>query len=168
MPIFGYNKAKGRYINPSRYGGALLDLGVYSVRYVYELFGKPKEIESYGKLYNGIDLFNVSTFKYGDFNARVSSQINALVGEHCIIKGEKGIIKVPLFHMASKAILKTKEGKEVFKDKKKKFATQFRVVSEYIKGEKPNELVSLESSKDVLGLMDEIRKQIGVIFPCDK
>ena len=114
MPIFGYNKAKGRYINPSRYGGALLDLGVYSVRYVYELFGKPKAITSKGKLYNGIDLFNDSIFEYDGFKAHVSSQINALVGEHCIIKGEKGIIKVPLFHMASKAILKTKEGKEVF------------------------------------------------------
>ena len=167
MPIFGYNKAKGRYISPSKYGGALLDLGVYSVRYVYELFGKPKSIESKGKLYNGIDLFNVSTFKYDGFDARVSNQINAFVGEHCFIVGEKGTIKVPLFHMASKAILKTKEGKEVFKDKNKKFATQFRVVAEYIKGEKPNELVSLESSIAVMELMDEIRKQIGVVFPCD-
>ena len=69
--------------------------------------------------------------------------------------------------MASKAVLKTKEGKEVFKDKKKKFATQFRVVAEYIKNEKPNELVSLNSSVDVMQLMDEIRRQIGVIFPCD-
>lgn len=167
MPIFGYNKAKGRYINPSRYGGALLDLGVYSVRYVYELFGKPKAITSKGKLYNGIDLFNDSIFEYDGFNAHVSSQINKLVGEHCIIKGEKGTIKVPLFHMASKAVLKTKEGKEVFRDRKKKFATQFRVVAEYIKGEQPNTLVSLDSSVDVMELMDEIRKQIGVVFPCD-
>lgn len=167
MPIFGYNKAKGRYINPSRYGGALLDLGVYSVRYVYELFGKPTAIKSKGKLYNGIDLFNDSIFEYDGFNAHVSSQINALVGEHCIIKGEKGTIKVPLFHMASKAVLKTKEGKEVFKDKKKKFATQFRVVAEYIKGEQTDSLVSLDSSLDVMELMDEIRRQIGVKFPCD-
>ena len=168
MPIFGYNKAKGRYISPARYGGALLDLGVYPVRYVYELFGKPKSIESKGKLYNGIDVFNVSTFKYDGFNAKVSSQINALVGEHCNIIGEKGMIKVPLFHMTSKAVLKTKDGKEVFKDKNKKFATQFRVVAEYIKGEKPDELVSLESSLAVMELMDEIRKQIGVVFPCDR
>ena len=167
MPIFGYNKAKGRYISPARYGGALLDLGVYPVRYVYELFGKPKSIESRGKLYNGIDLFNVSTFEYDGFIANVSSQINAFVGEHCKIVGEKGTIKVPLFHMTSKAILKTKEGKEVFRDKKKKFATQFRVVAEFMKGEKPDTLVSLESSLAVMEIMDEIRKQIGVIFPCD-
>ena len=168
MPIFGYNKAKGRYISPARYGGALLDLGVYPVRYVYELFGKPKSIKSKGKLYNGIDLFNVSTFEYDGFTAKVSSQINALVGEHCHIVGEKGTIKVPLFHMASKAVLKTKDGKKaVFKDKQKKFARQFRKVAEYIKGEKPNDLVTLESSVAVMEIMDEIRKQIGVIFPCD-
>ena len=167
MPIFGYNKAKGRYISPAKYGGALLDLGVYSVRYVYELFGVPKSIVSKGKLYNGIDLFNESIFEYDGFKARVSSQINALVGEHCFIVGEKGVIKVPFFHMASKAVLKTKEGTEVFKDKEKKFARQFRVVSEYIKEEKPNVLVSLESSLDVMKIMDEIRKQIGVVFPGD-
>ena len=69
--------------------------------------------------------------------------------------------------MASKAILKTKEGKEVFRDKKKKFATQFRVVGEYMKGEKPNELVSLNSSLDVMEIMDDIRKNIGVVFPAD-
>ena len=165
MPIFGYNKAKGRYISPARYGGALLDLGVYPVRYVYELFGKPKVITSRGKLYNGIDLFNESIFDYGDFKARVSSQINALVGEHCIIKGENGTIKVPLFHMANKAILKTKTCKEVFKDNKMKFARQFKIVGEYIKEEKPNELVSLESSLAVMEIMDEIRRQIGVVFP---
>ena len=168
MPIFGYNKAKGRYISPARYGGALLDLGVYPVRYVYELFGKPKSIEAKGKLYNGIDVWNESIFDYGDFKAKVSSQINAFVGEHCIIKGEKGTIKVPLFHMASKAVLKAKDGKEVFKDKKKKFATQFRVVAEYVKKEKPDELVSLDSSLAVMELMDEIRRQIGVVFPCDE
>ena len=167
MPIFGYNKAKGRYISPAKYGGALLDLGVYSVRYVYELFGMPKSIVSKGKLYNGIDLFNESTFEYDGFKARVSSQINALVGEHCFIVGEKGVIKVPFFHMASKAVLKTKERTEVFKDKEKKFARQFRMVSEYIKEEKPNALVSLESSLDVMKIMDEIRKQIGVVFPGD-
>ena len=168
MPIFGYNKAKGRYISPARYGGALLDLGVYPVRYVYELFGKPKSITAKGKLYNGIDLWNESIFDYGDFKAKVSSQINAFVGEHCIIKGEKGTIKVPLFHMASQAKLISKDGNEVFKDSKKKFATQFRVVAEYIKKEQPDELVSLDSSLAVMELMDEIRKQIGVIFPCDE
>ena len=168
MPIFGYNKAKGRYISPARYGGALLDLGVYPVRYVYELFGKPKEIIAKGKLYNGIDLWNDSYFRYETFTARVRSQINRFVGEYCLIVGEKGVIKVPLFHMASKAILKTEKGKEVFVDREKKFARQFRVVAEYINKEKPNELVSLESSLDVMELMDEIRKQIGVIFPCDR
>ena len=124
-------------------------------------------VKSKGKLYNGIDLFNDSIFEYDGFKAHISSQINAFVGEHCNIVGEKGTIKVPLFHMASRAVLKTKDGKEVFKDKKKKFATQFRVNAEYIKGEKPNALVSLESSLDVMELMDEIRKQIGVVFPCD-
>ena len=46
-----------------------------------------------------------------------------------------------------------------------KFARQFKIVGEYIKEEKPNELVSLESSLAVMEIMDEIRRQIGVVFP---
>ena len=168
VPIFGYNKAKGRYISPARYGGALLDLGVYTVHYIYKLFGKPNSIAARAKLYNGIDLWNVSQFIYDDFEARVSSQINAFVGEHCIIKGEKGTIKVPLFHMASKAVLKTKKNKEVFIDKEKKFARQFKIAGQIFKNERPDDLVSLDSSLAVMELMDEIRKQIGVVFPADQ
>lgn len=168
VPIFGYKKKNGRYINTSKYGGALLDLGVYSIRYVYELFGLPKSIEAKGKIYNGIDLWNESIFKYGSFNASIRSQINALKGEHCIIKGEKGSIKVPFFHMASKAILKTKEAKEVFVDKEKKYAREFKITAQIIKKEREDDLLSLESSLEVMKLMDEIRKQIGVIYPCDK
>ena len=148
MPIFGYNKAKGRYISPARYGGALLDLGVYSVRYVYELFGKPNEIISRGKLYNGIDLFNVSSFKYDGFELLDIFYANNEMPGARTLEGIEGV-------------------KEVFRDKKKKFATEFRVVGEYMKGEKPDELVSLESSLEVLQIMDEIRRQIGVKFPCD-
>ena len=103
------------------------------------------------------------THQLGDVLAHVEKMNEAakyLVGEHdfksiCSVKTQAETTVRKLYFA------------EVFKDKEKKFARQFRVNAEYIKGEQPNELVSLESSLDVMRLMDEIRRQIGVIFPCD-
>ena len=163
-PMFGYKKKDSRLSRLDKYGGVLLDLGVYTVRYVYELFGKPLSIKSKGKLYHGVDVFNESAFIYDGFIANVSSRMDMFTGEYCLIKGENGLIKIPFFHMASKAILKNKEGKQVFRDKKYKYARQFEIVADDIKAGELESQISLQSSYDVMQLMDEIRKQIGVIF----
>ncbi|HHT67200.1 MAG TPA: Gfo/Idh/MocA family oxidoreductase [Erysipelotrichaceae bacterium] len=167
VPLFGYKK-NIRLSSVEKYGGALLDLGVYCVRYMYELFGLPNRIISTGKLYNGVDIFNKSQFIYDNFTANVASRFNLYQGDTCVIKGEKGTIKVPLFHRANKAILKTKKERVVFKDNRPKFTYQFAQVAKDIKEGKKESFVSLKSSLEVLQLMDEIRKQIGVIYSCDK
>lgn len=168
VPLFGYKKKNSRLSNPERYGGVLLDLGVYPIRYVYELFGIPKSIKAEGKLYHGVDAINKSEFIYDGFSATVSSRMDIYTGEHCLIIGEKGTIKVPFFHMASKAKLIQKNNKVAFIDKEKKFAREFASSAKDIKEGKIEGEISLESSLDVIKIMDEIRKQIGVKFPCDK
>ena len=167
VPLFGYKKKGSRLSNVNRYGGALLDLGVYPVRYIYELFGVPHSIEAKAKLYNGVDVVNISEFIYYDKTAKVSSRMDRFNGEYCFIVGEVGVIKVPFFHMASKAILTYEGEKIVVKDKEKKFARQFLSAANDIKMGKLEGEISLESSLDVMKIMDEIRKQIGVKFPCD-
>ena len=166
-PMLGYHNKNSRLARLDKYGGVLLDLGVYTVRYVYELFGKPKTIVSKGKLNDGVDIYNDSIFGYKGFDARVLSRMNYFQGEYCLIKGDKGTIKVPFFHMANKAILKTKGHKEVFKDKRPKFAYEFETVAKDIKEGKKESNISIKSSLEVMKLMDEIRKQIDVVFPCD-
>ena len=166
-PMFGYKKKKSRLSRVDKYGGVLLDLGVYTIRYIYELFGKPLSIKSSGKLYHGVDIFNESVFSYDGFDALASSRMDIFTGEYCRIIGENGSIKVPFFHMASKAVLKNKDGKQVYRDKKYKYARQFEIVAEDIKAGKLESHISLQSSFDVMKIMDEIRKQIGVIFPIE-
>lgn len=167
VPLFGYKKKGSRLSNVNRYGGVLLDLGVYPIRYVYELFGVPQSIEAKAKLYNGVDVVNESEFIYCDKIAKVSSRMDIYKGEYCLIKGETGIIKVPFFHQANKVILTHNGKKIVVKDKEKKFAREFLSAAKDIKMGKLEGEISLESSLDVIKIMDEIRKQIGVIFPCD-
>ena len=165
-PILTYKKKNSRLSNLSTYGGALLDLGVYPVRFVYELFGKPLSIQSKGKLFRGCDKSNESIFKYDGFDAKIISRIDWYNGEYVKIIGEKGWIKVPFFHRSGKAILKNEKGKFVEKDKTLKYAKQFKKVAEDILDDK-KESISLKSSLDVIELMDEIRKGIGVKYSCD-
>lgn len=166
-PMLGYKKKNSRLSRLDKYGGVLLDLGVYTIRYIYELFGEPLSIKSSGKLYHGVDVFNESILRYDGFDAVISSRMDIFTGEYCRIIGENGSIKVPFFHMASKAVLKNKDGGEVFRDKKFKYACQFEIVAEDIKAGKLESRISLQSSKDVIKIMDEIRKQIGVVFPIE-
>ena len=44
-----------RVSDPDLAGGALLDIGVYPLTYIYRLFGKPQKIECKGTLQGGID-----------------------------------------------------------------------------------------------------------------
>lgn len=166
VPLLGHKKIK-RLVEINKYGGALLDLGVYCVRYMYELFGIPNKIASKGKLFQGVDIYNKSLFSYNNFDAMIISGFKCLLGDYCIIKGDQGTIKVPLFHMANKAILVNKNGRTVYKNSEPKFSYQFLQVSEDILNDKKESLISWNSSLEVLKIMDTIREQINVIYPCD-
>lgn len=166
VPLIGRKKIE-RHVKINKYGGALLDLGVYCVRYIYELFGKPNKITSKGKLFQGVDIRNKSIFSYENFDAVVVSGFNSIPVDYCIIKGDLGTIKVPLFHKANKAILRNKNGRVVYKNLEPKFSYQFLQVSEDIINGNKESLISWNSSLEVLKIMDAIRQQINVIYPCD-
>ena len=168
VPMLNYLKKNSRLSSVEKYGGALLDIGIYPVRYIYELFGWPDQIISKGKVRHGVDISNKSIFVYEDFKAVVSSRMDLYTGEYCLIKGEYGKIKVPFFHMANKAILYTDNEKIVFNDPAKKFARQFMKVAADIKDGQRESIVNLDSSLEVMKILDEIRSQIGVLYECDK
>ena len=46
----------GRLFDASRIGGALMDIGVYPLRYALELFGTPERYECKGRTSKGVDL----------------------------------------------------------------------------------------------------------------
>lgn len=167
FPIKSLSK-KGRLWDIEKGGGALLDLGVYPIRYAYELFGIPKKIKASGKLYKGIDTNDHIIFEYNGFNLEIKVSITRVLSEIAHVKGDKGEIKVPWFHCAHKVIHKANETK-VYKDNSLLYGKQFtRVEDEILSGKKESSYVSLKSTLDIMRIMDEIRKQIGVIYIQDK
>lgn len=168
FPMIKLPIQKPRHTSPEMIGGALLDIGVYCIRYCYELFGNPKEIVCNGRLSGGIDLGEKVTLRYDGFdcNLRISRDEND--GERLVIIGDKGTISIPMFHMAQKAVLK-REKKETFRDRSLLYGTQFsRVAAEIRSGAKEGIAIPPQSTVDCMHIMDICRQQMGLVYPCEK
>ncbi len=160
-------KRTSRLRMPETAGGALLDIGIYPITYCYNLFGKPDKTECSGKLKDGIDISEEIVLHYGETKCRIFISLSTL-RESCVIKGEKGTISLPLFHMASKATLKSDDGNETFSGKTD-YLTEFTRVAEEIKsGKKQSDYVPFSSTKAVMEIMDECRAQMGLVYPFEK
>ena len=146
-------------------GGALMDIGVYPVRYIYELFGMPKSVRAEGKLLNGIDTFENIVMEYGDFEAKLTVSIEHALGEVLLIEGTEGRIEVPDAHKARAGKLTGKYSDE-FQYDALLYATEFeRVVKEIRSGKKESEYCPMQNTLDTMKLLDECRRQIGVVYP---
>lgn len=157
-----------RLTTPSMLGGALMDLGVYSIRYTYELFGLPKKIDCTGVV-NQVDHEEKIAFDYGSFKAKMSVAMNKAGGHFYEIKGTKGSICVPHFHMAKEATLTVGEKFETYSIDDLLYGRQFSNVAEDIRlGRKEGKHVSSRSTIEVMELLDECRRQMGLVYPKEK
>lgn len=157
-----------RLRNPELIGGSLLDIGVYNIRYCYELFGMPQSIEcSDYILRGGVDGHETVFMRYPGFTAENIIGIDRPCPETFEIEGTKGSISVPDFHMASVAILEG-DATERFEDPSLHYAVQFAKVAEEIRGGQTCGVnITPESTIDVMRLMDECREQMGLRYPCE-
>ena len=157
-----------RLINPNKLGGALLDIGVYGLRYSLELFGFPREIKCTGRLFSGVDLNEEVIFQYDNFIVKHRFAIDEDFGIFYRIKGEKGMIEIPFFQAGQKAVLE-KENKEIFIDDSKLYENQFvNVAKEIREGLLESKIITKENTLLCMELMDECRRQIGLMFPNEK
>jgi len=158
-----------RLTDPALAGGAILDSGVYPITYLYRLFGKPQAIRCSGKVENGIDLSDEIDLIYGDGRTlHIALSINSEAGEEFIrIEGTKATVFVDKFHYADHADLIDPEGKLIERfEGKTTMLNEFDRVSEEIRaGKTESAFIPPEATMDVMDLMDECRKQIGLVYP---
>ncbi|MBR4727929.1 MAG: Gfo/Idh/MocA family oxidoreductase [Clostridia bacterium] len=156
-----------RLLTPETAGGALLDIGVYPITYCYRLFGNPDSIQCKGRLCGGIDAAETVVLGYDGFDCRLELSLLKL-RERCQITGTKGKIDVPLFHMASLATLKTKDKRETLQGKTD-YLTEFtRAAQEIRSGRTESAFVPQKATLDCLRIMDECRRQMGLVYPFEE
>jgi len=106
---FGFDvgpRRVGRLFDPLMGGGALLDIGVYSLTFAHIFLGSPISFETKADLsYHDYDMSNETIYTYKNAIANISSRLDKELENFGYIYGTKGFIKVDHFWMTEKAYL---------------------------------------------------------------
>ncbi|MFE8703110.1 Gfo/Idh/MocA family protein [Cytobacillus sp. FJAT-54145] len=158
---------------PELSNGALVDIGVYCIYPLVVLFGKPTEIKASGLLLDsGVDGEGSILLKYADMEAVImySKISNSYIPSE--IQGEEGSIVIDKIHTPEKVELYLRNGCIEDFSKPQKSNSMYYEAEEFVnlikKGQLESSINSYEHSLWTMEIMDEVRKQIGVVFPSDK
>lgn len=175
---FGFRSGwdtEGRLLNPKYAGGALLDVGIYTLSFAYMVFGKnPVQINALGHIgKTGVDEQGVNILKYDKGELAVlESAVRTTTPQEAYILGTKGSIHLPEFWHAESAKLNI-DGCEsqVYTDARN--AIGYRYEAEEVmrclsEGKKESSLMTLDESLEIMKAMDAIRAQYGLKYPFEK
>ena len=79
--------------DPKQAGGAMMDLGIYSIHFVVGLFGEPKEVKYYANIRQNIDTSGTLVMDYGTFKATVVTCKDCKAPLNTCIQGDAGYLK---------------------------------------------------------------------------
>lgn len=155
-------------------GGALLDVGIYGLTFASIFLGDEiADIQTAAHKRNGVDdrIHILLTYKNGNI-ARISSALNLYKPEDGYIYGTKGYIRVPTFYGASAFEVITDDGAH-----RQAYSVSFKgngfeeEIEEcnncILTGKAQSDVHPLTQSAVIMRLMDEIRKQVGIVYPLD-
>ncbi|MDU2940209.1 MAG: Gfo/Idh/MocA family oxidoreductase [Enterobacteriaceae bacterium] len=165
------DKRQPNVFNPAFSGGALMDINVYNLHFLCELFGAPDEVSYQANLCDGIDTSGIVTLRYPDFVAVCSGAKDSFSLNFAQIQGEKGYLNVvggingcSQIHLQTARettslnaqLAQNRLLPEV--DAFRKMLTQQDYAHCYSR---------LEHSLRVMTLLDAARLSAGIIFPAD-
>ncbi|MDY6322277.1 MAG: Gfo/Idh/MocA family oxidoreductase [Succinivibrio sp.] len=166
--------AKKRIVSPEYAGGALLDLGVYVLNFALMFFGHPEDLElSCVKNAAGMDMQDTISLRFS--GGRMASLcVSALCAQNrrAVISGSKGYLEVYninnperyRIYDAQYRLLKTVERPAQLTGFEYEVLEAARCLRE---GQTECPSVSHEESLYVMGLLDSLRAQGGIVFPQD-
>jgi scyllo-inositol 2-dehydrogenase (NADP+) len=153
--------------------GALMDIGVYCIAPMVNLFGKPNTIKANGiMLKTGVDGEGSIVFGYDDMEGVViySKISNSYLPSE--IQGEEGSIIIDKINSFENIKIVYRDGREENLSLEHKEANMCYEVEEFANlirnNEKESKINSLKVSKDVIEVIEEARKQIGIEYPADE
>jgi predicted dehydrogenase len=152
--------------------GATMDIGVYCIYPMICLFGAPKEIKANSfMLESGVDGQGSALFKYDDMDGIIiySKIANSYLPSE--IQGEKGSIIISNIHDMKNVIINYRNGNNEVISVDQADENMMYELKEFIQLINNNilesKINSYENSLNTSKVMEEIRKQIELIFPAD-
>lgn len=163
LPAFDYTKA----------GGALMDLNVYNIHTVIGLFGKPISVDYKANIEKHIDTSGILTLDYGTFQAVCIGAKDCKAPIMCSLQGDEGniIITRPPNQMRKFTLNDNKGNSKEFaySEEDHRLLYEFQEFIKMIVGEDYDRMNRmLEMSSMVSQVMEQARKQAGIVFTNDK
>lgn len=158
---------------PEFSNGALMDIGVYCIYPMVVWFGKPLSVSAVGiKLSSGVDGEGSVVFRYPEMIATISySKItnSKLPSE---IQGEDGNIIIDQINVFDRIGITWRNEHGECTTRMIIRGDMYYELEEFInvieQGKQESTVNSRQNSLTVMEIMDEIRRQIGVIYPADE
>lgn len=158
--------------NPELSNGSIMDLGVYTIYPMIVLFGKPRSIQASGvMLSTGVDGQGAINFAYEGMNATVlySKISDSLLPSE--IQGEDGTMSIDKIDFISNLKLYKRTGEVQDLTVSNQKDQYYYEIAEFInivqQGKRESDINSHANSLAVMEVVDEVRSQLGVVFPAD-
>lgn len=157
--------------NPEFSNGSLMDIGVYGVYPVVSMFGKPNSIKAEGvMLDSGVDGKGSILLGYDDQEAVI--MFSKITDSHMPseIQGENGSILIDKIGSPMNVTIQYRDGsvEDLSQPQQHTMMYEAKAFIELIQsGKTESHINSHENSLRSIEVMDEARKQIGVVFPAD-
>ncbi|MBW8383612.1 MAG: Gfo/Idh/MocA family oxidoreductase [Youngiibacter sp.] len=167
---------KGEYVNTFRKefsNGSLLDIGIYCLYPAVHLFGKPIGVSANGVILEdgGVDGTGSVLLKYADMDALITHSKVSNSKMPSEIQGELGNILIDKIGSPEKITLILRDGTTEEHVPEQEIFNMMYEAQEFVslidQGTHESSINSYSLALDVHKILDEARKQIGLIYPAD-
>jgi scyllo-inositol 2-dehydrogenase (NADP+) len=157
--------------NPAFSGGALVDINVYNIHFIMNLFGKPDAVHYMANTHaNGIDTSGVVVMKYPGFIGEAVGAKDTESPNFCLIQGEKGYIEVENGSSCEAVTVKTADEEVVLNEQTNpnKLYYELKTFRDIYENEDYDRCYELlDYSCTVLDIVEQARKSAGIVFAAD-
>lgn len=166
--------AEHRLKNPDLAGGALLDLGVYPISFTVDLLGAPTEVSATGRLTEtGVDGHVALLLGYaGRTLAQVDTTLWTKTPTTAVVSGTEGSLEIDGdFYSPNVVRLRSADRQRTVVEEWDGYVDngfQFEVAEVarcVAAGLQESPRMTWDSSRAVMAVMDEARRQVGVVYP---
>jgi len=163
-----------RLKSPELAGGALLDLGVYPIAFAVDLLGPPVEVKALGRLTDtGVDGHVSLVLDYGGKALAVlDTTLWTKTPTTAVVSGTEGSIEIDGDFYAPNVVRlrKAGRGRTVVEEWGGPIDNGFQFEAAELArcvadGKQESERMTWASSRAVIGVLDEARRQVGVRYP---
>ena len=152
--------------------GALVDIGIYTIYPMVVLFGRPKSIKaSGGILESGVDGAGAAIFDYDGMEAIINYSKISDSDAPAEVQGEEGSLVLDKINIPRHLWFRPRNGEEQDLSAPHCGDDYYYEIKDFIdlieSGKTAHPINSPENSLIVMEIMDEIRRQIGLVYRAD-